>query len=791
MTALAIPAPADSLRFAVTFFQDHAASSKHEEFYTLPSLAARIRATTATEKRRLPWLKLARFGEQRTEKGSLRHDANMLAVSGIEADYDAGDIPMVEAVERLNKAGVWAMVYTSPSHTDAAPRWRVLVPLSEELPPERRDAMMGRLNGLFDGQFAPESWARSQGYYFGSVAGNPAHHVELVEGAPLDTLDELDRIWRGKPNTTPSATSLDSGERNGRVNAAELVEQIISGDAYHTAKVRLLGHWARQGVPYMDARTRLVEAMEQVALTARDARWRSRRADIDRCLTDIYGKDAATKDAAARQDGDPPPATPEMGFLSRTRLPAPPLPLDAFGPWWASWIADTAAGANAPPDYVALPLLSVGSALIGNARWPRGWPGWFEPPTLWCASVGNPSSGKSPGAAPVIRDVLGLVEANMAGDYPAEMEAWKEAAKVAEAVARKWEKEVAKALEAGNEIPAKPREAIVSDKPVRPRVRVSDTTVEALAPLLRALPKGVLNVRDELAGWLLNLSRYNGGTDRPFWLESYVGGSYTVDRQKHPDPIHLPRLAVPAFGTIQPDRLHDALTGTDDGLAGRFLWAWPDPVPFRRPSTATNAPAAAMALGRLAALLMIEGENEELKPAFIGLVPDAADLLERFAQDMQDKETEAHGLLRSSIGKARGQALRLALVLEYLRWCVCDGKPEPQQVGADAMQAAADLMRTYYLPMAARVLGDGSVPAEERNARTLAEWIMRTRPALVNVSIVRDRARLPGLRESELVKQACRFLADARWLLPVDETGKPGRPRGDWLVHPLLWAAAP
>jgi len=92
--------------------------------------------------------------------------------------------------------------------------------------------------------------------------------------------------------------------------------------------------------------------------------------------------------------------------------------------------------------------------------------------------------------------------------------------------------------------------------------------------------------------------------------------------------------------------------------------------------------------------------------------------------------------------------------------------------------------------MAARVLGDASVPAEERNARTLAEWIMQARPAVVNVSSVRDGARLPGLRESEPVKQACRYLADARWLLPPADTGQPGRPRGDWTVNPLLWAVA-
>ena len=482
-----------------------------------------------------------------------------------------------------------------------------------------------------------------------------------------------------------------------------------------------------------------------------------------------------------------PTAPPEMGFLNRTRLPAPTLPLEAFGPWWADWIEQTAAGANAPPDYVAAPLLAATSALIGNARWARGWNGWFEPPSLWLASVGNPSSGKSPGAAPVMREVLKLVEAHMTRDYPVELAAWKEAAKIAEIIEKQWEKDVAAAVRDGNTLPPKPLEATISPAPVRPRAKVADATVEALAVILRGLPKGILHVRDELAGWLLNLQRYSGGNDRPFWLESYVGGPYTVDRLKNPVPLFIERLALATFGTIQPDRLEDCLTGVDDGLAGRFLWTWPDPQPFKRPNRSSDVPAAAQRLQRLADLAMPAGDDGELRPAFVSLDAKAADVLERFARDMQEAETGAYGLVKSSLGKARGQALRLSLVLTLLWWCAGDG-PEPSEVGLPAMQAAVRLMQDYFLPMAARVLGDASVPAEERNARTLAEWIMLERPAVVNVSLIRDCARLPGLRESEPVKQACRYLADARWLIAIADTGQAGRPRGDWTVNPLLWA---
>ena len=165
----------------------------------------------------------------------------------------------------------------------------------------------------------------------------------------------------------------------------------------------------------------------------------------------------------------------------------------------------------------------------------------------------------------------------MARDYPAEFEQWVENEAVARAALKQWEKDTAKAIKDGELIPPKPETAKIPPKPARPRVGVTDATIEVLGQVLVALPKGLLNLRDELAGWLQNLSRYaNGGTDRPFWLEAYSGGPYRVDRQKYPAPLFIAHLTLPAFGTIQPDRLVDIFCGPDDGLASRFLWAWPE-----------------------------------------------------------------------------------------------------------------------------------------------------------------------------------------------------------------------
>jgi hypothetical protein len=280
---------------AVTFFNDYTARVKREESIRLDELVAAIRSASTSAKAGLPWLKLARFGDRRSDKDSLRHDANIVSISGIEADYDGEQLTFDQAVERLDKAGITAVVYTSPSNTPARPRWRVLCPLSVEFPPDRRNHLMSRLNGLFDGIFAAESWSLSQSYYFGSVNGSPHHRVALVDGTTtLDRADELDAGAIGKPNG--AVRPQTPGEPSGPLDEAGLVEAIVSGQAYHTSCVRLVGKWAQAGMPFLDAQHRLEALFDDVFPGDRDQRWQERRTDIPRIIRDIYGKEAGKLD---------------------------------------------------------------------------------------------------------------------------------------------------------------------------------------------------------------------------------------------------------------------------------------------------------------------------------------------------------------------------------------------------------------------------------------------------------------------------------------------------------------
>lgn len=183
----------------VTLFPDHKAQSKGELATTLRALCARIRDTRAASKGALPWLKLAEFGNDRTDKGSLRHDANMLAITGVEGDYDGQQLTMDRARRILMARRVAAVLYTSPSHRPEAPRWRILCPTSRAMPPEDRTRLLERMNGMFVGALSPESWTLSQSYYYGAIHGAEHHEVITVEGRCIDAADDLDADALGKP----------------------------------------------------------------------------------------------------------------------------------------------------------------------------------------------------------------------------------------------------------------------------------------------------------------------------------------------------------------------------------------------------------------------------------------------------------------------------------------------------------------------------------------------------------------------------------------------------------------
>jgi hypothetical protein len=135
---------------------------------------------------------MAQFGDVRSDKNALRHDANTLAVTGIEIDYDLASMPFDDAVDAMRAANVRCILYTSASYiAGVKEKWRILAPLSEAYPPTKRACYAAAVNGIIGGVAAGESFRISTAFYYGCVDNNPGHRVEVLDGDFIDQRPDL------------------------------------------------------------------------------------------------------------------------------------------------------------------------------------------------------------------------------------------------------------------------------------------------------------------------------------------------------------------------------------------------------------------------------------------------------------------------------------------------------------------------------------------------------------------------------------------------------------------------
>jgi putative DNA primase/helicase len=237
-----------------TEFADAKATRLTARTGTWAEMIERVRNVgTFDSKAKCPWLKLATFGNQRTEKRSLRHDANLLSVWGIEGDYDAELVTPEQAIDRLEQHGIRAAVYPSPSCTVEKPRWRVICPLSKQHSPDARAGLVARLNGALGDILAGESFTLSQSYYFGALETND--YCVLVtwddpdDGHCVDELDELDAIAIGKAHKKLANPESTDGEPQESANDMDSwLDDLLSGDSVHPSACKIVASMIAKGV---------------------------------------------------------------------------------------------------------------------------------------------------------------------------------------------------------------------------------------------------------------------------------------------------------------------------------------------------------------------------------------------------------------------------------------------------------------------------------------------------------------------------------------------------------------
>ena len=255
--------------------------------------------------------------------------------------------------------------------------------------------------------------------------------------------------------------------------------------------------------------------------------------------------------------------TPGVGPLRYRGGGAAPFPLHALPEVLGRYLREAAHAKEAPVEFVALPMLAALGVGIGASRRFRIERSWSEMPTLYTAVIALPASGKSPAEDAAMLPVYRQSKV-LNNRYKLALEAWKEEH-------QQWEAEAAEARKKKKRVPPEP------EKPTKPRIRVGDTTVEALHVRMAENPRGLVLARDELAGFFTSLNQYKGkGSDRQFWLSQHSGRVAPVDRKTEEETYDVDYPCVCVVGSIQPEKLDVLDIEAGDGMVERFLFAWPE-----------------------------------------------------------------------------------------------------------------------------------------------------------------------------------------------------------------------
>jgi hypothetical protein len=435
---------------------------------------------------------------------------------------------------------------------------------------------------------------------------------------------------------------------------------------------------------------------------------------------------AAAKDLSAKGYGDQPkpkssPAKPAPKLI----LPEPfrPFPVETLPEPLRTLVVAGAKSIGCDTSFIALPLLTAVAAAIGNSRRLLAKRGWTVPPILWTAIVGESGTAKTPAfklAVKAMRErqrkaLLRQDEeekryVNELAVYEKQYSAWKQNKKSVE------------------EPPQKP------EPPLAERCIVSDTTVEALAPILKANPRGLMLARDELNGWLGSFDRYaggKGGADASHWLSMHNGETIIVDRRTgQPRTIFVPQASICVTGGIQPGILNKALgrEHRESGLCARLLLACP-PRKAKRWTEDEIDPQLEDSIARLVDWLYdlrpAINDDGQVKPVVIGMTKEARAAWKEFYGTHAEQMADLSGEMAAAFNKLEEAACRLALVVHYARWAAGDESiTDDGPLDLKSMEAGITLCE-WFKAETARVYSILEESPESLERRRLMEWIER------------------------------------------------------------------
>lgn len=250
-----------------------------------------------------------------------------------------------------------------------------------------------------------------------------------------------------------------------------------------------------------------------------------------------------------------------------------PFPLDCL-PQSLSLYAEQASRAICvDPSLLAVGMIPVFGAMIGNSRSVKVNHEWTEPCVFWAMTICEASSKKS-AAFRKISSVVAGIEKTLDEQNVEAIRQYRQT--LADSISEQ---------ETGKGKWGKKPNAEDPEEPTPKQFRIHDATVEATIELLETNSNGMLLLKDELSGWLSGFGRYSAnkgpGPDEAFYLEAHGASEYISNRKLGKRKKTSARnCALSLFGAIQQKILKTYASEHffASGFASRFLWCQPPRV---------------------------------------------------------------------------------------------------------------------------------------------------------------------------------------------------------------------
>lgn len=245
---------------------------------------------------------------------------------------------------------------------------------------------------------------------------------------------------------------------------------------------------------------------------------------------------------------------------------------------------------------------------------------------------------------------------------------------------------------------------------------------------------------------------------------------------------HLEDLEVSMLGSIEPDAVAQQMQRGGDGLAARFLYAWPTPLPYC-PLDKRSHPAGDDVLPSLRRLLQLGARAHHL----LFLEPSATAAFDAFLARLHGEVRRAERLEAAWLGKGRGVVACLAALFTLMSWSSTDEAEPPGEISGEAVDRAVSLWSDYYRPHALTFLRR-TVPTDvEGLARRIVHWLRADDRPTVSKTDVRRQALGQTVNATETGRALAR-LVEAGVLRPMEseEPARRGRPALRWHVNPSL-----